>query len=126
MSDQLSKPLVGQYKFLNTADRSATLVNLRIQGSASVELVPVANAVALNGNLGCLFFVEVTGSTTFTLSNITNGQIINILVSNAAVGAVTLTFTSTTGTLTTLASGAVGLYTLYKVASTTYVKGDDL
>lgn len=127
MSDQFSKPLFGQYKFLREADRSATCNDIKVQGGAAQVITPASNVASIDATLGCLFQVTNGAAVTITITGMVDGQIVNVLLINSNSGsAIQPTFTSATGTVSTLAASANGLYTVYKIGSTLYVKGDDL
>jgi len=127
MSDQLSKPLFGQYKFSRESDRVATCNDMKLQGGAAQVITPAANVVTIDATLGCLFKATNNAATTITINGMVDGQIVNVLLINSNSGsAIQPTFTAATGTITTLAASATGLYTVYKVGSSLYVKGDDL
>lgn len=87
MSDQLSKPLTGQYVFLKEADRLATLKNLGVGGS--VVALTEATTVDIDWSLGSHFYIEVIGAVTFTFSNQTEKEIVLVIASGDSAATIT-------------------------------------
>ena len=119
MSDQLSKPLYGIFRFPVDADRAATLKNFRLGGN-SVSPTVTTNAANLDASLGGTFIVANAANTTFTTTNLVDGQVIRLLFTNSSGGNVTNVFTSMSGTSTAIATLKIVIYTIYKMGATVY------
>lgn len=119
MSDQFVRKLFGQYSFGLDSDRAATSKNLRIGGD-SVAVTPVANAVNLDASLSSSFTVTNAAATTFTTSNLVQGQMLRVIFTNTAVGNVTNVFTAMTGLSVAIATTKIVLFSIFKIGSTVY------
>lgn len=87
MSDQLSKPLYGQYRFAKAADRLATLANLGVNDSAtagaSAAIVDGATST-VNWATGNAFTITPAGATTVAFSNLSEKKIVLVVTGGAA------------------------------------------
>lgn len=117
MSDQLSKPLYGIFRFPVDADRAATLKNFRLGGN-SVSPTVTTNAANLDASLGSTFIVANAANTTFTTTNLVDGQVIRLLFTNSSGGDVTNVFTSMSGSSVAVHTLKITLYTIFKVGPT--------
>ena len=121
MSDQLAKPLLGQYSFLKSADRLATLKNLHV-GGATVAISGTTGAATANAALGSNFTVTRDGNFTLTVTNLDDGQTIRVLVIATITGPVVVTVSPNDGdAVSSLASSAREVLTISKFGSLTYV-----
>lgn len=119
MSDQLHKPLYGQFAFQLDADRATTAKNLYLGGD-SVVSVPSSNAATLDASTSSSFYCESSGNTAFTITNQVQGQTITVIVK--AVGANrTPSFVGATGTISAITSGNVAAFQVTKVVAGTFV-----
>lgn len=122
MSDQLRKNLTGQYAFLTEADRLATLKNIKL-GGAAVAVTITTGAGTINAALGCLFTAATVANTTFTITNLKDGQVIKLVTTNSG-GAHTVTLTGVTGTIAASGSSGVDSFTIFNAGGTIYVTQD--
>jgi hypothetical protein len=120
MSDQLSKPIIGQVTFPIAADRRASLANLHLAGSARA-LTIASSAVTANAALASSFTVTAAANFTLTVSNLDDGQTIRVLVA-ASGGAVVVTVSPNDGdTIASIADTKKAILTITKFGSVVYV-----
>lgn len=96
MSNQLSKPLYGQYSFVTEADRLATLANLGVEDSATrgastaIDIADDPPNVPVDWSLGNTFTALFTDATaTLVFSNTSEKSIVVELTGGAVAVAVT-------------------------------------
>jgi len=120
MSDQFSKPLYGQFKFQLDADRASTVKNFKLAGN-SVTVTPASNAANLDGSLSCSFIVSNNANTTFTVTNLVDGQRLRLVFTNThGSNAVTNVFTSMTGVSSSIAASKIVVFVIFKVGTVVY------